>query len=176
MNLSNVPSVSRHKAVWGPKRTGAALLAALSCFAPNLAVAKSHSHEGVRRHHERVHHERVHHTDEVHKTPGVPGAFAKPYKLDAELTAAFNAHQRRTVDGRALLGPDAVDAAVAAFSRHGVEVVVRSTPWRLGPDQAELAAEWLTGWVGAAVEERPHLSGRSSSAARRCSTIFNSAP
>ncbi|MET8065570.1 hypothetical protein ABZS65_18270, partial [Micromonospora sp. NPDC005313] len=31
----------------------------------------------------------------------------------------------------------------------------------LGPEQAELAAEWLTGWVGAAIEERPHLSGPS---------------
>ncbi|WP_089154279.1 SAM-dependent methyltransferase [Micromonospora sp. NBS 11-29] len=79
--------------------------------------------------------------------------------LDAELAAAFNAHQRRTVDGRALLGPDAVDATVAAFGRHGVEVTVRPSPWVLGPEQAALAAEWLTGWIDAAVEERPHLSG-----------------
>lgn len=79
--------------------------------------------------------------------------------LDAELADAFNAHQRRTVDGRALLGPDAVDATVAAFGRRGVEVAVRSTPWRLGPEQAALTAEWLTGWVDAAVEERPHLNG-----------------
>ncbi|WFE40704.1 SAM-dependent methyltransferase [Micromonospora sp. WMMD998] len=79
--------------------------------------------------------------------------------LDADLTAAFNAHQRRTVDGRALLGPDAVDATVAAFGRHGVGVAVRSTPWRLGPERAALTAEWLAGWVEAAVEERPHLAG-----------------
>ncbi|MBF5028935.1 class I SAM-dependent methyltransferase [Micromonospora sp. ANENR4] len=85
--------------------------------------------------------------------------FTPPDPLDAELTAAFNAHQRRTVDGRVLLGPDAVDVTVAAFRRHGVETLVRSTPWRLGPEQAELAAEWLTGWVDAAIEERPHLSG-----------------
>ncbi|MFI7211253.1 SAM-dependent methyltransferase [Micromonospora maritima] len=85
--------------------------------------------------------------------------FTPAHPLDAELTDAFNAHQRRTVDGRVLLGPDAADATVAAFARHGVEVTVRSTPWRLGPEQAALAAEWLAGWVDAAVEERPHLAG-----------------
>ncbi|SCG34398.1 SAM-dependent methyltransferase [Micromonospora humi] len=79
--------------------------------------------------------------------------------LDRELADAFNAHQRRTVDGRTLLGPDAVAATVAAFGRHGVEVAVRPTPWRLGPEQAALTVEWLTGWVEAAVEERPHLAG-----------------
>ncbi|MFR9779774.1 SAM-dependent methyltransferase [Micromonospora sp. MS34] len=79
--------------------------------------------------------------------------------LDAEFEAAFNAHQRRTVAGRSLLGPDAVDAAVAAFRRRGVPVEVRSSPWRLGPEQAALTAEWLTGWLDAAVEERPELAG-----------------
>lgn len=79
--------------------------------------------------------------------------------LDAELTAAFNAHQRRTVDGRTLLGPDAVPATVAAFRRRGVDVQIRSSPWRLGPDQPALTAEWLAGWLDAAVEERPELAG-----------------
>ena len=37
--------------------------------------------------------------------------------LDAEVAAAFNAHQRRTAGGRRLLGPDAVGAAAAAFAR-----------------------------------------------------------
>jgi SAM-dependent methyltransferase len=58
--------------------------------------------------------------------------------LDAALEAAFNAHQRRTVDGRALLGPDAVDVTVAAFRRRGVPVRIRSSPWHLGPEQAAL--------------------------------------
>ncbi|MET7806392.1 SAM-dependent methyltransferase [Micromonospora chersina] len=79
--------------------------------------------------------------------------------LDAEFEAAFNAHQRRTVAGRALLGPGAVDATVAAFRRRGVEVAVRSSPWRLGPEYAALTAEWLVGWLDAAVEERPELGG-----------------
>ncbi|MGW4156001.1 SAM-dependent methyltransferase [Micromonospora chersina] len=79
--------------------------------------------------------------------------------LDAEFEAAFNAHQRRTDGGRALLGPDAVDATVAAFRRRGVEVRTRPSPWRLGPEQAALTAAWLAGWLDAAVEERPELAG-----------------
>lgn len=79
--------------------------------------------------------------------------------LDAAIAEAFNAHQRRTVSDRTLLGPDAADAAVEAFGRHGVDVQVRSSPWRLGADQADLAAEWFRGWVDAAREQRPELSG-----------------
>ncbi|MFJ9723641.1 class I SAM-dependent methyltransferase [Streptomyces sp. NPDC101209] len=76
--------------------------------------------------------------------------------MDAEITEAFNAHQRR--DG--LLGPDAVDAACEAFSERGATVRVNPSPWRLGPGEAELTAQWLRGWVGAAVEERPELAAR----------------
>ena len=82
-----------------------------------------------------------------------------PDPLDAVVEAAFNAHQRRTVAGRGLLGPDAVAACVQAFGRRGVDVLVRPSPWRLGPGQADLIAEWFTGWVGAAVEQRPGLAG-----------------
>jgi hypothetical protein len=34
---------------------------------------------------------------------------------------------------------------------------VRPSPWRLGPEQSALAAQWLRGWVGAAAEQRPDL-------------------
>jgi len=85
--------------------------------------------------------------------------FTPPDPLDAEITAAFNAHQRRTLAGRRLLGPDAVDAAVDAFQRSGMDVQVRPGPWRLGADQADLVSDWLTGWVRAACEQRPDLAG-----------------
>ncbi|MEU9626590.1 class I SAM-dependent methyltransferase [Streptomyces luteogriseus] len=75
------------------------------------------------------------------------------HPLDAELVQAFNDHQRR--DG--LLGPDAVTAAAEAFSEHGATVRLHPSPWRLGPEQAALTEQWLRGWVGAAVEERPEL-------------------
>ncbi|MFD9003402.1 trans-aconitate methyltransferase [Streptomyces sp. NPDC059582] len=76
--------------------------------------------------------------------------------LDAEITAAFNAHQRRG----GLLGPDAVTVACEAFAAHGATVKLHPSAWRLGPDEAALTAQWLRGWVGAAVEERPELAAR----------------
>jgi hypothetical protein len=81
-----------------------------------------------------------------------------PDPLDADIAEAFNAHQRRTVGGRTLLGPDAVDTWVEAFGRRGMDVLVRFSPWRLGADQAELTSEWLAGWVAAACERRPELA------------------
>jgi hypothetical protein len=86
---------------------------------------------------------------EVTLEPGDP--------LDAEVTAAFNAHQRRTSGGRRLLGPEAVGAAAEAFGDAGAVVSLRPSPWRLGPEQSALAAEWLRGWVSAAAEQRPDL-------------------
>ncbi|MER6030891.1 class I SAM-dependent methyltransferase [Streptomyces sp. NPDC001851] len=76
--------------------------------------------------------------------------------LDAEITEAFNAHQRRA----GLLGPDAVTAACEAFAERGAGVRVHPSPWRLGPEEAALTEQWLRGWVGAAVEQRPELRDR----------------
>ncbi|HEU4422430.1 MAG TPA: class I SAM-dependent methyltransferase [Pilimelia sp.] len=90
-----------------------------------------------------------------------------PDPLDADIAEAFNAHQRRTIGGRSLLGPDAVDATVEAFGRRGAAVLVRSSPWRLGADQAALATEWLKGWLAAAREQRPELAGPAAAYARR---------
>ncbi|GAA3097626.1 hypothetical protein GCM10017687_05570 [Streptomyces echinatus] len=73
--------------------------------------------------------------------------------LDAELAEAFNDHQRRT----GLLGPDAVTVACEAFSERGATVRLHPSAWRLGPEEAALTEQWLRGWVGAAVEERPEL-------------------
>lgn len=73
--------------------------------------------------------------------------------LDREIAEAFNDHQRRG----GLLGPDAVDAACEAFTERGATVRLSASPWRLGPDDAALTAQWLRGWVGAAVEQRPEL-------------------
>ncbi|MEG3626614.1 SAM-dependent methyltransferase [Streptomyces poriticola] len=78
------------------------------------------------------------------------------HPLDAELTEAFNDHQRR--DG--LLGPDAATVAADAFTAHGATVRLHPSPWLLGPADAALTAQWLRGWVGAAVEQRPELRER----------------
>jgi hypothetical protein len=79
--------------------------------------------------------------------------------LDRRIAIAFDAHQRRVTERGRLLGPDAVTVAVGQAGRSGVEVLVRPSPWRLAPSQFELAAEWLTGWVGAACEQQPELAG-----------------
>jgi hypothetical protein len=76
---------------------------------------------------------------------------------DEPFAAAFNEHQRRVSDIGRRLGPDAVEVAVEDFARLGREVEVRPSPWRLGPDSAELTRQWLAGWLGAACEQRPQL-------------------
>ncbi|MFI7599860.1 methyltransferase domain-containing protein [Actinoplanes sp. NPDC049681] len=83
--------------------------------------------------------------------------FDPPHPLDAEVSAAFNEHQRRETGGRWLLGPEAVGAAAEAFAKAGAAVTTRPSPWRLGADRAGLIAAWLRGWVGAAAEQRPDL-------------------
>lgn len=87
--------------------------------------------------------------------------------LDARVAAAFDAHQRRMTTGGRLLGPAAVAAAVEEFRRLGAEVLVRSSPWRLGAAEADLAAEWFTGWIGAACEQEVDLAVAAASYARR---------
>ncbi|MEV4120019.1 class I SAM-dependent methyltransferase [Micromonospora sp. NPDC049645] len=98
-------------------------------------------------------------TGRVRLTPADP--------LDEAVEAAFNDHQRRTVEGRRLLGPDAAAATLAAFTRHDIDVRERPSPWRLGPEQADLAAEWFRGWLAAACEQRPDLAGPAEAYARR---------
>ncbi|HEY1479437.1 MAG TPA: class I SAM-dependent methyltransferase [Gaiellales bacterium] len=78
--------------------------------------------------------------------------------LDPRVAAAFDDHQRRQTAGGRLLGPDAVTVAIEELRRLGAEVVVRPSPWRLAAAQAELAAEWLDGWVDAACAQEPELA------------------
>lgn len=76
--------------------------------------------------------------------------------LDTEIAEAFNAHQRRS----GMLGPDAITVACEAFSDRGATVRLHPSAWRLGPADSALTAQWLRGWVGAAVEQRPELRER----------------
>lgn len=78
--------------------------------------------------------------------------------FDRCVADAFNAHQRRIVGARRLLGPEAVGAAAAGFTRRGFDVVIRPSPWRLGPGGSGLAATWLAGWLAAASEQRPEVA------------------
>jgi len=88
-------------------------------------------------------------TGRVDLTPADPS--------DQLFAAAFNEHQRRSSPAGRRLGPASLDAAVEDFTRLGFEVLVRPSPWRLGPDERELTKAWLHGWVGPACEQRPEL-------------------
>jgi hypothetical protein len=90
-----------------------------------------------------------------------------PDPMDGHVAAAFDAHQRRSTERGRLLGPDAVAVAADEFARLGSTVHVRPSPWRLGALQSELAAEWFTGWVGAACEQQPELARETGAYARR---------
>jgi trans-aconitate methyltransferase len=87
--------------------------------------------------------------------------------LDRRVAAAFNAHQRRTTQRGALLGPDAPELASKQLTLRGAEVLVRSSPWRLGASEAELIVEWFEGWLWAACEQEPELSAQAESYKRR---------
>lgn len=87
--------------------------------------------------------------------------------FDDEVAAAFNAHQRRAVGGRRLLGPDAVTALTDAFARHGVSTTLRPSPWRLGADERDLLATWFQEWLAAAIEQVPALGKPATGYARR---------
>ena len=89
------------------------------------------------------------------------------HPLDRRVGAAFQAHQRRVTERGRLLGPDAVALAVEHFGRLGAEVRVRPSPWRLCAPHAALAAEWFTGWVGAACEQDLELAAEAQLYTRR---------
>lgn len=87
--------------------------------------------------------------------------------LDQQVMAAFNAHQQRPTAAGRLLGPDAARAAVHRFNSRGLDVKVRPSPWRLGPELGALTTAWFTGWLSAACEQRPELRDLTSAYARR---------
>jgi hypothetical protein len=88
-------------------------------------------------------------------------------RLDRRVAAAFDAHQRRPTERGRLLGPDAPAVAVEQFGRLGAHVLRRASPWRLGAAHADLATEWLEGWVGAACDQEPELAGQTDAYTRR---------
>jgi hypothetical protein len=46
-------------------------------------------------------------------------------------------------------------------------VILRPSPWRLAAAEADLAAEWFTGWIGAAFEHDAELAAEAGPYARR---------
>ncbi|GAA4623963.1 hypothetical protein GCM10023196_022310 [Actinoallomurus vinaceus] len=104
-------------------------------------------------------------SDAAADSPRQPSAGAVPEPPRS--AHAGTAHHSSGPAARRLLGPDAADAATAAFERSGMVVHRRQSPWRLRPAQAELTAQWLRGWVAAAVEQRPDLADPAEAYLRR---------
>ncbi|WP_348789990.1 SAM-dependent methyltransferase [Leifsonia sp. NPDC080035] len=98
---------------------------------------------------------------------GAPGLFSLSVTGDVELhpwdardirvTRAFNAHQRREVRGRRLLGRYGGPIVRGLFERAGYRVRTALTTWRLDAGDPRLLAEWFDGWLGAAEEQTPGL-------------------
>ncbi|HEY0248263.1 MAG TPA: SAM-dependent methyltransferase [Gryllotalpicola sp.] len=76
---------------------------------------------------------------------------------DRAVEAAFNAHQRRIVNGRRLLGRYGAAIARGLFLQAGWNVRPADTLWRLDGRDPRLLREWFEGWVDAAAEQRPEL-------------------
>lgn len=71
---------------------------------------------------------------------------------DATIIAQFNAHQRGDKGFGAALGPEAAEAAAGIFASLGYEVQCAPSPWRLGPQEAEMQRLLLAGIAQAAAE------------------------
>ena len=100
-------------------------------------------------------------------TAGCAGLFALSYDgtvewpgrndpVAREVLDAVNEHQRRDKGLGAALGPDAARVADSLFRARGYSTRLLPSRWALGPADAALSRELITGWVGAAAELRAH--------------------
>lgn len=71
---------------------------------------------------------------------------------DADVTAHFNAHQRGDKGFGPALGPEAAEVTAAIFAAQGYAVHLAPSPWRLGPEAADMQCLLLTGIAEAAGE------------------------
>lgn len=76
--------------------------------------------------------------------------FTPPDPLDAEITAAVNAHQRTDKGFGPALGPAAAAFAIARFEALGYSVVHGTSDWAMRPDDRDMQTELLAGWASAA--------------------------
>ena len=76
---------------------------------------------------------------------------------DKRFEEAFNAHQRREVHGRGLLGRYGAPIVRGLFAHAGWKVRTARTSWRLDDSEPELLRQWFDGWADAAEEQSPDL-------------------
>lgn len=76
---------------------------------------------------------------------------------DIHFARAFNAHQRREIAGRHLLGRYGAPIVLGLFRQAGWRVRTALTTWRLDARDRLLLAEWFDGWTDAALKQEPAL-------------------
>lgn len=69
---------------------------------------------------------------------------------DAGITAAFNVHQQTDKGIGPAMGPQSGAMAAQVLAEHGFDVITAPSPWRLGPDHAELHRQLIAGIAEAA--------------------------
>jgi SAM-dependent methyltransferase len=74
------------------------------------------------------------------------------HEADAEMVAAFNAHQQIDKGFGSAAGPAAPEALALAFRERGYNVLEASTPWRLGEADQQLVDALADGFAGAVAE------------------------
>ena len=79
-------------------------------------------------------------------------AFTPPLSGDAEMVAAFNAHQRGDKGQGPALGPEAAPVLAQALARRGFAVRTAPSAWRLGPGEGQLQAAFIAGIADAVGE------------------------
>jgi hypothetical protein len=76
---------------------------------------------------------------------------------DKLFETAFNAHQRREVHDRRLLGRYGAPIVQGLFELAGWKVRKARTSWRIADTEPRLLNEWFDGWIDAAEEQSPTL-------------------
>jgi hypothetical protein len=96
--------------------------------------------------------------------------WAPPDPRDGGILAAFNAHQRCDKGLGPALGPAAGARIAEVMAACGFVVRTASSPWRLGPDQAELQAALAADVAAAALEAGAHRAPEWAQARRAAAT------
>jgi SAM-dependent methyltransferase len=81
-------------------------------------------------------------------------AWTDEHRLDREITAVFNSHQRTDKGFGVSLGPDAWSVLADAMRGHGYTVRIAESPWILAKGDADLQLLLLEGIAGAVQECR----------------------
>jgi len=87
-------------------------------------------------------------------------AFDPPHPDDERVRVLVNRHQRTDKGFGPALGPDATDAAQAAFTSRGYRCRRAPSDWRLDWNDAPLQAALIDGWADAAIDLSPADAAR----------------